>query len=128
MPAGLRDIAARYEIALILQFGSTVKGAVHDRSDFDVAALLEGRPPGFSERAQLVHELQLLFPGREVDLVVLNHADPLLLKQVLESCRLLFGSPRRLAELEMYGFRRYQDHRRFLAMESAHVRRVLSGR
>lgn len=73
-----------------------------------------------------MNALQRLFPGREVDLVVLNRADPLLLKQVLEGCRLLIGSPRQLAELKIYAFRRYQDHRRFLAMERAHVRRVLS--
>ena len=32
-----------------------------------------------------------------------------------------------LAELKIYGFKRYQDHRRYLALESEHVRRVLSG-
>ena len=63
----------------------------------------------------------------EIDLAVINHADPLFLKQVLERCRLLAGSPRRLAELKIYGFKRYQDHRRYLALESEHVRRVLSG-
>jgi hypothetical protein len=63
-----------------------------------------------------------VFPGQEVDLAVLDRADPLLLKQVLEGCRLLAGSPRRLAELKMYAFRRYQDHRRFLDLERAPAR------
>ena len=82
-------------------------------------------PPGFAERAEIAHEVQVLFPSREVDLAVINHADPLFLKQVLERCRLLAGSPRRFAELKIYGFKRYQDHRRYLALESQHVRRVL---
>lgn len=127
VPSALDDLARRHGIALILQFGSTVEGAVHDRSDLDIAVLFEGRPPGLDERAEIVHELQGIFPSREVDLAVLNHADPLFLKQVLERCRLLAGSPRRLAELRIYGFKRYQDHRRYLALESQHVRRVLSG-
>jgi hypothetical protein len=32
-----------------------------------------------------------------------------------------------VAELKIYGFKRYQDHRRFLDLERQHVRRVLSG-
>jgi len=64
-------------------------------------------------------------PG-PVDLAVINRADPLFLKQILEPCRLLYGAPRTLAELKMYAFRRYQDHRRFLAMEREYVRRKLA--
>jgi len=123
----LEDLARRHGLALILQFGSTVDGALHERSDLDIAVLFDERPPGLDERSEIVHELQGLFPKREIDLAVINHADPLFLKQVLERCRLLAGSPRRLAELKIYGFKRYQDHRRYLALESEHVRRVLSG-
>ncbi len=123
----LEELARRHGMALVLQFGSTVDGAVHDRSDLDIAVLFDRRPPGLDERSEIVHELQGLFPEREVDLAVINHADPLFLKQVLERCRLLAGSARRLAELKIYGFKRYQDHRRYLALESRHVRRVLSG-
>jgi predicted nucleotidyltransferase len=123
----LEDLARRHGLALILQFGSTVDGAVHESSDLDIAVLFDERPPGLDERSEIVHELQGLFPKREIDLAVINHADPLFLKQVLERCRLLTGSARRLAELKIYGFKRYQDHRRYLALESEHVRRVLSG-
>ena len=121
------DIARRHGIALILQFGSTVDGAVHEKSDLDIGVLFDRRPPGLAETGEIAHELQMLFPDREVDLAVLDRADPLFLKQVLERCRLLAGSPRRLAELKIYGFKRYQDHRRYLALEAQHVRRVLSG-
>ena len=121
----LDELARRHGIALVLQFGSTVDGAVHEHSDLDVAVLFDRQPPDFAERAEIAHEVQVLFPSREVDLAVINHADPLFLKQVLERCRLLAGSPRRFAELKIYGFKRYQDHRRYLALESQHVRRVL---
>ena len=123
----LEDLARRHGLALILQFGSTVGGALHERSDLDIAVLFDEHPLGLDERSEIVHELQGFFPKREIDLAVINHADPLFLKQVLERCRLLAGSPHRLAELKIYGFKRYQDHRRYLALESEHVRRVLSG-
>ena len=74
----------------------------HEKSDLDIAVLFDRRPPGLDERSEIVHEIQGLFPKREIDLAVINHADPLFLKQVLERCRLLAGSPRRLAELKIY--------------------------
>lgn len=123
----LDELARRHGITLVLQFGSTVDGAVHERSDLDIAVLFDRQPPGLAERAEIAHQVQELFPSQEVDLAVLNHADPLFLRQVLERSRLLAGSPRRFAELKIYGFKRYQDHRRYLALESRHVRRVLGG-
>lgn len=121
----LDDVARRYGIALILQFGSSVSGPVHARSDVDVAVLLDRPDLSFREHAELAHALAALFPGREVDLAVLNRADPLFLKKVTERCRLLHGTPRRLTELTLYAFRRYQDHRRYLAMERDYVSRAL---
>jgi len=56
-----------------------------------------------------------------------NGMDPnqlsLFLKKITEQCRLLYGSPRALSELMIYAFKRYQDHRRFLAMEREYVSR-----
>lgn len=67
--------------------------------------------------------MQRVFPDREVDLAVIDHADPLFLKKILENCRLLYGDPRRLQRLRIYAFKRYQDHRRFLDLERAFIAR-----
>ena len=123
----LAEVARRHGIRLLLQFGSSVGGPLHARSDLDLAVLLERAPLSFPEHADLLHELQALFPAREVDLAVVNHADPLFLKQVTERCQLLHGEPRRLAELRLYAFRRYQDHKRYLALEREYVARTVRG-
>ena len=47
--------------------------------------------------------------AEQVDLVLLNRADPLLLKKITERCALVYGPERRLHELKMYAFKRYQD-------------------
>ena len=121
----LDAIARRHGVALLVQFGSTVSGRTHPQSDVDMAALFDGGGPSLERQGDLQHELQQAFPGREVDLAVLNHADPLFLRKVLEGGRLLAGSPRRLAELRMYAYRRYQDHRRFLELERRYVDRFV---
>jgi hypothetical protein len=84
-------------------------------------------PATFSEQAELAADLQSIAPDRRVDLSLINRADPLFLKKILEHCALVHGSPRRLHELRMYAFRRYQDHRRYLAMEREYVARAVRG-
>lgn len=123
-PTRLDAIARRHGIRLLLQFGSTVAGTEHARSDVDLAVRLE-RPLSLHERADLAHDLQALFPGGEVDLAVIDRADPLFLKQVTERCRLLYGARRDLHELKCYAFRRYQDHRKYLPLEREYVARTL---
>ena len=123
--ADLERIARTHGIRLILQFGSTVTGPLHAASDVDIAVLLERPAPTLEERAELLHELQGLFPDREVDLAILNRADPLFLKKVTESCRLLHGEPPALQRLKLYAFRRYQDHRKYLDLERRFVARAV---
>jgi len=123
---GFAEIARKHGIRLLLQFGSTVTGAVHPRSDVDLAVLLERPAPSLAELADLLHDLQRGFPGREVDLAILNRADPLFLKQVTERCRLLHGEPRELRRLMLLAFKRYQDHRKYLEIERRFVAAALT--
>ena len=123
--ADLAQVAERHGAVLLVRFGSAVSGMTHARSDVDLGVLF-GKPSVSIEIfSDLLRDLQRLHPGRDVDLAVLDHADPLFLKKVTESCELLYGSRRRLLELKMYAFKRYQDHRKFLAMERRYVETAL---
>ena len=124
-PQVLESIAHRHGVELILEFGSMVTGHVHPRSDVDLAVLLDRPALSFEKLADLRHELQALYPDHEVDVAIINHADPLFFKKITEQCRLVYGSQRRLAELRIYAFKRYQDHRRYLVLEREYVHRTL---
>jgi uncharacterized protein len=121
--ASLASIAARHRVRLVLQFGSTAGGAVHAHSDLDLAVLLDEPVDLHAVYGDLRADLQALAPEREVDLAVLNRADPLLLKQIVQRCTLLYGRSRDLDELRIQAWKRYVDHRRFLEMERAYVDR-----
>ena len=121
----LEEIVQHHGIVLLLQFGSSVSGLLHQGSDVDLAVLLEHEPESLSAHADLVADLQTLVNDREVDVAILNRADPLFPKQVTDRCTLLYGSVRRLRALELYSFKRYQDHRRFLQMERSYVDRMI---
>src|SRR5947208_8662796 len=96
--ARLETIARQHGILLIVQFGSSVSGLFRPDSDIDLAVLAERAPDSLADQGQLVADLQPFYPGREVDLVLLNRADPLLLKKITERCALVYGPERRLHE------------------------------
>ena len=121
----LDAIASTHGILLLVQFGSSVSGSLRPDSDIDLAALVERAPASLAEHAQLLADLQSLFPDREVDLVLLNRADPLLLRKITEHCALIHGTTRRFHELKLYAFKRYQDHRRYLALERDWVAKAI---
>lgn len=124
--ADLRKIAEQHRVRLVIQFGSTVSGQRHPRSDLDLAVLLESSDVSMQTMLEVQEALQEAFPGQTVDLAFINHADPLFLKKILERCRLLYGDARELARLRLYAFKRYQDHRRFLELERRYVERQVS--
>lgn len=122
----LSDLAQRFRIRMILQFGSTVTGVTHDRSDLDLAVQLDTPDVLLKTVLEMQAALQARFPGREVDLAILNRADPLFLKKIVESCRVLFGTPQDLAHLRLYAFKAYQDFRPYLELERQYVARRLA--
>ena len=124
---GLGDLAQRFRIRMILQFGSTVTGTTHARSDLDLAVKLAHPDVSLHTVLEIQEALQTQFPGREVDLAILNRADPLFLKKIVESCRVLFGTPQDLARLRLYAFKAYQDFRPYLELERQYVARRLAG-
>jgi len=125
-PPGLKEIAKRFKIRMILQFGSTVTGVTHDRSDLDLAVQLATQDMSLQTVLEIQEALQTLFSGRQVDLAILNRADPLFLKKIVESSRLLFGTPQDLARLRLYAFKAYQDFQPYLKLERQYVARRLA--
>lgn len=88
--------SARQEgLAAVVLFGSQVDGSAKEESDVDVALLFshESKPTGmelWSQRQELAEWL-----GKEVDLVLLNGASPLLAMQVFKKGEELFVPDRK---------------------------------
>jgi predicted nucleotidyltransferase len=126
MQEHLKDIAQKHGIVLALKFGSSVTGREHPKSDVDLAILLDQPNVTLGEHAELLQSLQPLFPDRELDLALINHADPLFLRKITDNCELLYGPLEKLQALKIYAFKRYQDHARFFEMERRFAERFLA--
>lgn len=89
-------LAQQPDVIAAYLFGSTVRGQAGPMSDVDIAVFLDS--PGDSETA-LERQLQLMidmdqFADREVQVVILNRAGPILAYQVIRDGQLLFERDR----------------------------------
>lgn len=110
-------IAKKHGLRLVLAFGSAADGAMHEKSDVDIAVLTGENDLSFELYGDVASEFQALFPEHELDLAVINHADPLFLKKIMEAPVLLYGDVRTFNELKIYAYKRYIDHKPYLEME-----------
>jgi predicted nucleotidyltransferase len=110
-PEAVADVARREGIDLVVLFGSAAHGRLRAESDLDVAVrFLSGRPD-FATEARVAAELHAaLKPPRELDLVLLHHASPLLLMEVAAEGILLYeASPETWPLFQLYARRRFED-------------------
>ena len=122
----LRPIAKRYGLRLIVLFGSQVSGRLHPDSDVDVAVWSDGSLKS-RQILELWREMSEAFEA-DVDLGVLDHAEPLFLYQVARTGRLLYEKKQRdWAEFRGYAFRHYWDTQKFREDLARYIRRHTQG-
>lgn len=84
------------EVVAVYLFGSQAKGKARERSDIDIAILLEDGIDShgyFDLMLKYMEELERIF-NKRVDMVILNNARPLLQHQVLRYGKLLYERDR----------------------------------
>jgi predicted nucleotidyltransferase len=108
-------VAEQTGIDLVILFGSAARGRLRPDSDVDIAARFAHGRPGFETEALAAGELhQALKPPRELDLVVLNGASPLLLAQVAaEGIVLYTAAPEVWPLFRLYARRRFEDTEKY---------------
>jgi predicted nucleotidyltransferase len=120
----IAQIAQKYELQLILLFGSYASGKTHSKSDIDIAIKTKENF-NFRLYSLILNELQRIFNIEKIDLSFINHADPLFLSHICKTAKLLFGKKQDLDELKMYAFRRYVEHKPYFRMEKEYVNNAI---
>lgn len=119
--AAFERFCRRHRVRLAVLFGSTANGRRTASSDLDLAFWLRDEPKSSSE-LDLVNALMSLLHCNDVDVVVLNHANPLLQWQVASTGKLLYerqaGAFRRF---QLLAFKRHQDARRIYQWTRAYL-------
>lgn len=108
-------IAKKFSLRLVLVFGSFAAGKNRKDSDLDIAVLGSGGI-SFREQVSLINELSHIF-GKDVDLSVLNRANPLLLFEVSKNSLLLYGEKEEFFNFKLRAFHAYNDYAPYFEME-----------
>lgn len=109
------EVAKKFKLKLIIIFGSFANGKNSIDSDLDIA-VLGSKNVSFNNQIDLISELSRIF-NNEVDLTVLNTANPLLLFQVSKNPILLYGNREELLKFKLRAFKTYHDYAPYFAME-----------
>ncbi|MCA8966518.1 MAG: nucleotidyltransferase domain-containing protein [Planctomycetes bacterium] len=106
-------LAPREEILEAYLFGSQATGRAQPHSDVDVAVFVDAERAthsGFGYPAELTTALMAALRRNDVDVVVLNQADPVLYHRVLrDGVRVLARDLAATTTREAYAFSRYFD-------------------
>lgn len=111
----LTQVAAKYDLKMVVLFGSVAKNRANQDSDVDLAVLADSKF-GLRKELELRHELEILFE-REVDLVFLFNAGPLLLGQIAKDGKLLFGKKSEFNAFRIYAMKSYLDFEPYFKLQ-----------
>lgn len=94
-------------------FGSAQRGQISPSSDVDIGVLMES-PPSLAEQLDLLAKLQAALQFEDIDLVILNEANPILRFEAISGRSLFCRDLDRRAEFASLTAREYEDEMAFL--------------
>ncbi len=120
----IAKIAKKFQLKLIVVFGSFANGKNRKDSDLDIA-VLGSRDVSFNKQISLINELSMIF-NKNIDLSVLNNANPLLLFQTSKNSVLLYGSRQDFLKFKLYAFKTYNDYAPYFEMEKNLNKKIIN--
>jgi len=120
----IAKIAKKFHLNLILIFGSFASGKNRKDSDLDIAVLGVSEI-SFTDQISLINEFSSVF-NKNIDLSILNKANPLLLSQVSKNSMLLFGKRSEFLKFKLYAFRVYNDYAPYFEMEKNLNKKIIN--
>ena len=105
----IKQIAQKYNLRLLLLFGSRAEGTFHEKSDYDIAYLTK-EDFDLEKESSLNFEFTLVFGHDEVDTVDLKKAAPLLFYAVFKNPQVLFAEDDLIfPRYRAYAFKKYVE-------------------
>ena len=104
-------MAKKYGLKLFVLFGSSITGKTHKESDIDVA-YLGTQNLTIREEAKIMISLAPILKNKNVDLINIHMAPPLLLYAIAKNGKVLYASnPLEFYRLRAYAFKRYIENK-----------------
>ena len=120
----INKIAKKYDLELLLLFGSQVDKNIAKLpdSDVDIAYQAKSELSG-KDMINLNCDLIDLFDNDRVDMVNLEKANPLLSYQIYKKNKLLYGDSQKYRDFQLKAFKKYIDAHSLFELESKLVQK-----
>ncbi|WP_347274354.1 nucleotidyltransferase domain-containing protein [Candidatus Kuenenia sp.] len=117
-------IARKYNLLLVILYGSQASGRTCKESDIDIA-VLGTRPITFENLIDLNNEFAEIFKVKEIDVKSLHNTNSLFRYQVMSKGVLLYGKSYDYNSFKSYAFRDYYDSQDLLRLKEVLIKKRL---
>ncbi|ADD02074.1 MULTISPECIES: type VII toxin-antitoxin system MntA family adenylyltransferase antitoxin [Thermoanaerobacter] len=119
----LKEFVNKYNISLILIFGSYAKGRARESSDLDIGIKFD-KNIDMNLYSSILRELVEIFNREDIDVVVLNYADPLLRFEIITSCKVLYQAySEAYIDFYLYSVKSYDDVKKLRKLEENYLKK-----
>ncbi len=125
----LRNVCKQHNLSLVILFGSHSRGQADKNSDIDLAVLVDKKTIDADFEFSLLTTFVNLVQRDNLDLVLLNRAEPLLQSQVARYGTLLYEkSPGLFNRFRVQAVKNYDDAQKFIWLGETYVHNFLRGK
>ena len=114
----IKEILSDYELELLILFGSYETENFNENSDLDLAVKVKANEKLKNDQLDILHQISSLFNQIPVDLILLNHADPLIKFKIASEGTLLYQKEKGLfEEFQVRAAAEHNDARKFYQLD-----------
>ena len=121
----IKKLAEKYNLSLVLLFGSQASGKTHSQSDVDLA-FLTAVSMSLKNIAEMQDDFSETLKLEKIEMIALNGAHPFLLKQAAIKGRALYEKESSLfAKFKIYAFKRFMEAKPLLDLRRLSLEKFL---
>ncbi|MCB2290938.1 nucleotidyltransferase domain-containing protein [Clostridium sp. CS001] len=121
----LTNTCIKHGINLVLLYGSHARGNSNAQSDIDLGLLLKD---DFYDFEDIIKDLMVVFKENNLDIAILNHADPVLKFEIISNYKILFcQEDETFIEFYTNTIKQYNDTKKFRILEKVYLENFIRG-
>ena len=118
----LQEIAKKFELVLIVLFGSYARGHANPESDVDIAVQTKLREHDWQWEFDLIKDLVFALDCGNLDIVFINSANPLLMFEIAtDGIPLYEADEGKFQDFQIYAAKRHHDARKIYRLEQLYL-------
>lgn len=125
----LLKIFAKYELTLLIVFGSYNSENFNKNSDIDLAIKVKKPDEILKDRDKVLNEISVIFDYRDIDLVLLNYAEPLIKYKIACEGKVIYEREKGLfRRFQVRAMSEHNDAQKFYELDKKFINDFLGGK